>query len=200
MEIAILDYGASNIYSLICAFKRLNVSVNVASNEIKLTNYNAIVLPGVGNFIKASSIINHIKDELLKVVNEGIPVLGICLGLQILFEKSEEGDGQGLGILKGKVVRFPKNVKAPHMGWNIIYPNGETILLSNIESKIWAYFAHSYYPLPENSEIIKGITHYGIMFPSVIEKENLFGTQFHPEKSGIIGRKILENFLYFIKR
>ncbi len=200
MKIAIVDYGASNMFSLIAALKRIGIEVSIISNDEDLNKYSAIFLPGVGNFSSASNIILKIKDKIMRAIDNGTPLFGICLGLQLLFEKSEEGEGEGLGLFKGRVIKFPNNIKTPHMGWNLVIPQNKSILLSSIDDKIWAYFAHSYYPSPENRLIIKGITIYGVHFPSVIEHENIFGTQFHPEKSGTSGQIILKNFVKSIKR
>lgn len=200
MKFAIIDYGASNMFSLIAALKRINIDTDIIIKEQNLDEYSAIILPGVGNFSSASNMILKLKNNIVKAVTNGTPLFGICLGLQLFFEASEEGKGKGLALFKGKVVKFPSNIKIPHMGWNLIIPQNESKLLNNIDGKIWAYFAHSYFPQPENKSIIKGITIYGIPFPSVIEDNNIFGTQFHPEKSGNTGQTILKNFANIARR
>lgn len=188
------------MFSLIAALKRVNVDIDIIVNANDLNKYSAIILPGVGNFSSASNAILKFKEKIMKAINNEVPLLGICLGLQLLFEKSEEGEGKGLSLFKGEVVRFPDNIKIPHMGWNLVIPQGKSELLNNIDGKIWAYFAHSYYPKPIDTSIVKGITTYGVVFPSVIEHENIFGTQFHPEKSGNAGQIILKNFVKSVKR
>ncbi|MGQ9781411.1 MAG: imidazole glycerol phosphate synthase subunit HisH [Nitrososphaeria archaeon] len=194
MIFAIVDYGASNMFSLISALKRLGVETEIVVEDRPLKHCSGIVLPGVGNFSSASASTNRLRDLILDAVDKGTPLLGICLGLQLLFEQSEEGKGEGLGILKGKVVRFPCNLKVPHMGWNLVIPSKDSRLLAGIQEKMWVYFAHSFYPEPLDDSIKKGTTTYGIDFTSVVERENVFGTQFHPEKSGVVGRAILANF------
>jgi len=200
MRFAIIDYGASNMFSLIAAFKKINIDADIIVNNVDLSKYSAIILPGVGNFSSASSTILNFKEKIINAIYNGVPLLGICLGLQLLFEKSEEGKGEGLSLFKGEVVRFPNNIKIPHMGWNLVVPQRKSELLNDINDKIWAYFAHSYYPKPIDASIVKGVTTYGVVFPSVIEHENIFGTQFHPEKSGNAGQIILKNFVKNVKR
>jgi imidazole glycerol phosphate synthase, glutamine amidotransferase subunit len=200
MIFGIIDYGASNIFSLIHALKRLNINTKIIGNPKEIESLDAVILPGVGNFTSASQIMLKFKENLLKACESNIPIFGICLGLQLFFEESEEGFGKGLAFLDGKVVKFKVNLKVPHMGWNSIKKVRSSTLLKDLNSEAWAYFAHSYYPLPKNDEIIKGVTDYGIEFPSVIEFKNLFGTQFHPEKSGITGQRILNNFIEYLKK
>ncbi|MEM3832537.1 MAG: imidazole glycerol phosphate synthase subunit HisH [Thermoprotei archaeon] len=200
MKFAIIDYGASNMFSLIAALKRIDINTDIITREQDLDEYSAIILPGVGNFSAASNIILKFRNNIMKSIMNGTPLLGICLGLQLFFETSEEGEGKGLSLFKGKVIKFPSNVKIPHMGWNLVIPQNKSELLSNIDGKIWAYFAHSYFPQPKDESIIKGVTIYGVKFSSVIESNNVLGTQFHPEKSGNTGQEILKNFVKIVKR
>ncbi len=200
MIFSIIDYGASNMFSLLSALKRLGIETEVVAEGGSLKDCSGVILPGVGNFSSACAATNRLKTQILDALKRGTPLLGICLGMQLLFEKSEEGMGEGLGILKGEVVRFSGNLKVPHMGWNLVTPVRDSRLLSNIQGKMWVYFAHSYYPKPLDESISKGITRYGVDFPSVIENENVFGTQFHPEKSGVVGRAILANFAQEARR
>ncbi|MCX8188276.1 MAG: imidazole glycerol phosphate synthase subunit HisH [Nitrososphaeria archaeon] len=200
MIFAVIDYGASNMFSLIASLKRANVQVKIVDERERLEKYSAIILPGVGNFTSAVQKISNLKNEILDAVAKGTYIFGICLGMQLLFNESEEGQGEGLSIFRGKVVKFPKTIKVPHMGWNLVEPQGYSLLLSDFERERWAYFAHSYYPNPSNNNIVKGITHYGIKFVSVVEEGNIFGTQFHPEKSGEFGRRIIKNFVEYVRR
>jgi glutamine amidotransferase len=200
MEFAIIDYGASNMFSLIASFRRLNVQTKILNDIEDLERYSAIILPGVGNFTSASKVIEKVKDKIMDSVLKGAPIFGICLGMQLLFNESEEGFGKGLGVFDGKVVRFPEKLKVPHMGWNLVEAVGDSVLLSNYDGEKWAYFAHSYYPLPKDEKIIKGITLYGVSFPSVVEEKNVFGTQFHPEKSGEFGRHVFQNFVKYVRK
>ncbi|MEM2153745.1 MAG: imidazole glycerol phosphate synthase subunit HisH [Nitrososphaeria archaeon] len=200
MEFAIIDYGASNMFSLIASFKRVNIQIKVVSEKVRLGKYSAIILPGVGNFASAVQRMSELKNEILDAIAKGTFIFGICLGMQLLFNESEEGEGEGLGILEGKVVKFPRTVKVPHMGWNLVEPKGYSVLLSNYDYERWAYFAHSYYPKPADNNNVKGITYYGIEFTSVVEEKNIFGTQFHPEKSGKFGRHIIRNFVEYVRR
>lgn len=200
MKFGIIDYGASNIFSLIYALKRLEINVEVLNKESNLNGLNAIILPGVGNFSSASKYLSLFKNRIIEALDSNVPLFGICLGLQLFFEGSEEGEGEGLSLIKGKVVRFKTNLKIPHMGWNLIRKIRTSVLLNNFNSEEWAYFAHSFYPMPEDENVIVGLTQYGIDFPSVIEAKNIFGTQFHPEKSGMAGQKILKNFIEYLKK
>jgi glutamine amidotransferase len=200
MDFAVVDYGASNMFSLISALKKLDINVNIISSPQKLVNFSAVILPGVGNFSSASSVVEKIKEDIIASAGNGVPLLGICLGLQLMCEKSEEGPGEGLNIFDGQVVKFSKNVKIPHMGWNTVLPKNNSILLDGIEERLWVYFAHSYYPKPKDNSVIKGTTGYGTGFASVMEEGQAYGTQFHPEKSGDIGKAILMNFVKCIKR
>lgn len=200
MEFAIVDYGASNMFSLIASFKRANIQTKIVGSREKLRKYQAIILPGVGNFTSATQIMGSLKNEILDASSEGVFIFGICLGMQLLFNDSEEGQGEGLGIFRGKVVKFPNILKVPHMGWNLIEPTEDSILLSNFDGNKWAYFAHSYYPKPDDNNIVKGTTFYGLKFASVVEEKNILGTQFHPEKSGEFGRQIIRNFVDYVRR
>jgi imidazole glycerol-phosphate synthase subunit HisH len=197
-KIAVFDYGAGNLFSLKAAFERNGAeSVSIVHDLKNLGKFDGLVLPGVGNFDPAIKSIEHDREILIKSVDQGIPVLGICLGMEMLFNKSEEGTLDGLKILDGEVIMLPKQrVKIPHMGWNNIeIINKESKLLENIENSSWVYFVHSYHVSPKNKSIVAANSKYGISISALIEKDNLFGTQFHPEKSGIIGSTMIKNFL-----
>ena len=202
MSIAIIDYGSGNLRSVQKAFQKLGFVAEITKDKAAIRGAKGVVLPGVGSFDAA---IKELRDLGLEVaIEEAIalrkPFLGICLGLQHLFESSEEGKQRGLGILRGEVKRFNfsgtpwDNQSIPHMGWNRLLFKHKAPIFEGIEEGSMMYFAHSYYVAPKNEMIVATKTDYGIEFVSSIWKDNLFGIQFHPEKSGEVGLKILENF------
>ena len=197
-KIAIFDFGAGNIFNLhqsLLSNGAQKVDIIMSLNELE--NYNGLVLPGVGNFDAAISSMQKDSALLNTAVDKGMPILGICLGLEMLFDKSEEGVLEGLKVLDGDVLMLPKiKVKVPHIGWNnsrIV--NTESNLLKGIPQDSWVYFVHSYHIEPQDKKLIAAVTDYGSKLPVVIERSNLFGTQFHPEKSGKIGAQIMKNFV-----
>lgn len=202
MSIAIIDYGAGNLRSVEKALLKLGFESTLTKDKTAIRTARGIILPGVGSFDAALSELR--KSNLEGVIEEAIalqkPFLGICLGYQMLFDSSEEGKLKGLGIIKGKVKKFDfngtpfGNLSIPHMGWNRLLVRHRSPLYDDIRDGSMVYFAHSYYPVPEDEQVITTETDYGMMFASSITKENLFGVQFHPEKSGEIGMKILRNF------
>jgi glutamine amidotransferase len=198
-KIVIIDYGMGNLRSVQKGFERVRFEANVTRNKREIAGASAIVLPGVGAFKDCMENLERygLIESILHSIEKGKPYLGICLGLQILFSESEEfGHRRGLDLIKGKVVRFrpdPEH-KVPHMGWNTIEKERETPLLKGLKSGDFFYFVHSYYVLPDGEVWNSTVTHYGIPFVSSIWKENIFATQFHPEKSQQKGLKILENF------
>jgi len=197
-KIAVFDYGAGNLFSLKAALERNGAHNVFIIHDLKdIDKFDGLVLPGVGNFDPAIKSIEHDRELLVKTIYQGMPVLGICLGMEMLFNKSEEGTLEGLKILDGEVIMLPKQkVKIPHMGWNNIeIINKESKLLEDIENSSWVYFVHSYHVSPKNKSIVAANSQYGINISALIEKDNLFGTQFHPEKSGIVGSTIIKNFL-----
>ena len=199
-EIFILDYGVGNLLSLKFAFEKTGLKVKIVTPTQKLANADAIALPGVGNFSAAAKALNPVKDELVNIVDSGKPILGICLGLQLFFESSEEGPGQGLAFFKGKDIRLTGPVKIPHMGWNTIQKVNQNELFEDVDDGAYVYFVHSLYPVPVDKEIICTQTEYSQVFTSAIANKNIYGTQFHPEKSGDIGLKILKNFARTVAR
>lgn len=195
-RVAIIDYGVGNIRSVSRVIESTSLEDN-SSIEVVLTrdtslilDSDLIVLPGVGSFNSASEQLFSFADELVSHINSGTPTVGICLGMQLLFEKSEEGSGDGLGVFKGSVTKLSSNRK-PHMGWNKIQSTEK----SNSQVP-WAYFAHSYACRPDDEEIVVGWSTYdGDRFPAIVRKQNILGTQFHPEKSDLAGVRLLHNFI-----
>jgi glutamine amidotransferase len=161
---------------------------------------DAIVLPGVGNFKAGSENLRSLRSKIVELVESGVPLFGVCLGMQLLFERSEESSGEGLGLLKGEALKLPVNVKAPHMGWNTLTILRNNELLDGVAEGDYFYFVHSYYANPADKEIIVANTSYGLDFASVVAKNNMLGTQFHPEKSGKPGERVLQNFSRIVKR
>jgi len=193
-NVVIFDYGVGNLLSLKTALEKAGLTATIGTANKDLAEADAIALPGVGSFTAASGKLDKVKDTIRTKVEQGTPLLGICLGLQLFFEQSEEGPGSGLAFFKGKNVQLPKQVKVPHMGWNtlnIVKPNE---LFDGIAEGTYVYFVHSLYPVPENQDIICTKTEYGRTFTSAVASKNIYGTQFHPEKSGDIGIQILKNF------
>ncbi|HEY7694981.1 MAG TPA: imidazole glycerol phosphate synthase subunit HisH [Nitrososphaeraceae archaeon] len=197
-KIAIFDFGAGNIFNLhqsLLSNGAQKVDIIRSLNELK--DYDGLVLPGVGNFDAAISSMQKDSALLNAAVDKGMPILGICLGLEMLFDKSEEGVLEGLKVLDGDVLMLPKmKVKVPHIGWNNLrIVNTESNLLKGIPQDSWVYFVHSYHIEPQDEKLIAAVTDYGSKLPVVIERSNLFGTQFHPEKSGKVGAQIMKNFI-----
>jgi imidazole glycerol-phosphate synthase subunit HisH len=197
-KIAIFDFGAGNLFNLHQSLLRNGAhTVDIIRALKELENYDGLVLPGVGNFDSAISSIKKDAVALNAAVDSGYPILGICLGLEMLFNKSEEGILDGLKLLEGDVLMLPKKkVKVPHIGWNNLrILKRESNLLKGVPQDSWVYFVHSYHIDPVDQNLIAAITDYGSKLPVVIERSNLFGTQFHPEKSGKIGAQIMKNFI-----
>jgi glutamine amidotransferase len=199
-EAAIIDYGVGNLLSLKCALEKVGLNAKIGPSPQQLKKADAIALPGVGNFSAAATKLDPVKQELADAVENGTPVLGICLGLQLFFPESEEGPGKGLALFKGRNIRLPNTVKVPHMGWNTLRTVKQNELLNGIQDGSYVYFVHSLYPVPADKEIVCTETDYGTTFTSTIAKKNVYGTQFHPEKSGDIGLKILKNFAKTVTR
>ncbi|MGB9856721.1 MAG: imidazole glycerol phosphate synthase subunit HisH [Dictyoglomaceae bacterium] len=196
--IVIIDYGAGNLFSILKALNYLNVKALVSSNPKDWEKGRALIFPGQGNFSQAIDYLRkNNKIDILKELIKTKPFLGICLGMQILFEESEEAIGKrGLSILSGKVLKL-KNKKLPHLGWNQVNIKKDSILFKNIPDNSFFYFVHSFYVDVKEKDIITGETYYGEVFPSVIEKNSIFGVQFHPEKSSFWGLEVLKNFLEY---
>jgi glutamine amidotransferase len=199
-KIVIVDYGMGNLRNVQKGFEKIGSEAKLTRNKKEIGRASAIVLPGVGAFKDCMENLEKygLVDPLLRSIEKGKPYLGICLGLQILFSESEEfGAHRGLDLIRGKVVKFrpdPEH-KVPHMGWNSIEKEREIPMLQGVENGDFFYFVHSYYVIPEEARWNSTFTTYGKPFVSSIWKENLFATQFHPEKSQQKGLRILENFV-----
>lgn len=201
MKVAIFDYGAGNIFSLKVALEKLDANVDVITSFDNVNNYDGLLLPGVGNFDPAiRSIRDYSSVQFQDYVKDKTPVLGICLGMEMFFEKSEEGKEKGLSVMDGEVVILPDKFKIPHMGWNSLKIIRQNPLLDGVPDSSWVYFVHSYRVKPKDQNVIVADADYGIEVPAVVNKANLFGTQFHPEKSGKVGSLMLSNFLRVCKK
>ena len=204
--IAVIDYGMGNLRSVQKALEFVGAKVIVTHDPDLILNANSVVLPGVGAFKDCMANLKKLKlvDPIRKFIDGGKPFLGICLGLQVLFEESEEyGPVTGLGILPGKVVKFSdKNsetgngpqIKIPHMGWNKVEVKKDTPLFEVVDNTPYFYFVHSYYVVPEDPSMVATVTHYGVEFVSGIQHKNIYAFQFHPEKSQALGLSLLERF------
>jgi glutamine amidotransferase len=199
--IAIVDYGMGNLRSVSKAFQSQGLPAIVTKDPDIISQSSGLVLPGVGAFGDCTMNIDEygLTSPIKEFIESGRPFLGICLGLQVLFESSEESPGiEGLSILKGKVVRFPdfkeERLKVPHMGWNRIDIRKKTPVLEGIPGGSWFYFVHSYYPVPEDESVEAVTSEYGIEFTAAVERDNIFACQFHPEKSSTYGLRLLRNF------
>ena len=200
VKVAIFDYGAGNIFSLKSSLEKNGAQVDVITSLTHSNSYSGLLLPGVGNFDPAIRSLNSSKKAFIDLVKNQIPVLGICLGMEMFFEKSEEGKESGLEVLEGEVILLPNKFKIPHMGWNDLRIKKPSKLLEDVTEGSWVYFVHSYRAKPENPDIVKADSDYGISVPAVIERGPLFGTQFHPEKSGKVGSIMIKNFLRECKK
>ena len=199
-EAVIFDYGAGNLLSLKIALEKVGLKTEIGSTARQMRNADAIALPGVGNFSAAADKLGSVKEEILNAVKNGVPLLGICLGLQLFFRESEEGPGNGLTLFEGKTVWLPRSVKVPQMGWNTLSMVKQCELFNGVDDGAYVYFVHSLYPVPADKIIVCTETDYGTSFASAVAWKNVYGTQFHPEKSGEVGLKILKNFAKLVAR
>lgn len=195
--IAIIDYGVGNLKSIDNSLKRVDIDSVVTSDEKVINKADKIILPGVGAFndamesLKASGLVNCIKEN----ISSGKPTLGICLGMQLLYEKSyEDGEFEGLGVLKGEVVKLKEGVKIPHMGWNSLKKGIDHKIANGINEGEYVYYVHSYYIEPESFDEVVFYSDYKVKVPGIVARKNIIGMQFHPEKSGDTGLKLLRNF------
>ena len=201
VKVAIFDYGAGNIFSLKNSLEKNDAQVDVITSFDNVNSYSGLLMPGVGNFDPAiKSIRDYSKTDFADFVKNEIPVLGICLGMEMFFEKSEEGKEKGLGVIDGEVILLPQEMKIPHMGWNDLQIERPSKILEDIPNNSWVYFVHSYRVKPKNGQVVVADSDYGIKIPAVIEYKNFFGTQFHPEKSGNLGSHMIRNFLRECKK
>ncbi len=194
--IAIIDYGMGNLRSVQKAFEYLGNKAVITQQPSEIQKADKVVLPGVGAFRDAMQTIKQkgIDKVLYDVVEQKKPLLGICLGMQMFFEKSYEyGEHKGLGILQGEIVKLPENVKIPHMGWNSLNIKKKSPLFEGLSEEPYVYFVHSYH-LNTEADIVSATTYYGKEIQVAAQKENVFALQFHPEKSGDVGLNILQNF------
>ena len=201
--IAIVDYGMGNLRSVQKGFQKVGVDVTVTSHPQVIDNAEAVVLPGVGAFRDCIRNLTDLSltDAVVRSIQKGKPYLGICLGMQVLFSESEEfGRCRGLDIFRGKVVRFGAGMKVPHMGWNTVTIEKRPPVFGGIEDNSYFYFVHSFYVVAEDKDIISGTTDYHGRFTSMVWKDNIVATQFHPEKSQELGLKILKGFGAFVKK
>jgi imidazole glycerol phosphate synthase glutamine amidotransferase subunit len=197
MKVTILDYGAGNVPSVERALQRLGAESQRTASPECISKAEALLLPGVGHYAALVRALDEkqFRAPLVEAIRRGVPFLGICLGLQILYKSSEEASQlQGLNLLPGIVSALPSNVKLPHMGWNQLEKKRESSLLGGIDADAYFYFAHSYAALDSNARAAATCSH-GAEFAAVIEQQNIFAVQFHPEKSGDSGARVLQNFL-----
>ncbi|HSZ86972.1 MAG TPA: imidazole glycerol phosphate synthase subunit HisH [Puia sp.] len=201
--LTIVDYGVGNLASIKNMLKKVGCDALISSNESEILSADKLILPGVGAFdtcankLKESGLLSALNKKALE---EKIPLLGICVGCQLLMEKSEEGIESGLGWIKGEVKKFDQqqmtgDLKIPHMGWTDVELNKPSLLFKNMYDEPRFYFVHSYYPAPINSDDVLMYANYGYKFAAAVERENIIGVQFHPEKSHKFGMKLLENFV-----
>lgn len=198
--IGIIDYDAGNLKSVQKALEYIGEEVLVTRDRKELLTVDRVILPGVGSFGDAMEKLNkyELVDVIREIVHNQTPFLGICLGLQLMFESSEETPGvEGLGILNGKIIRIPaeEGLKIPHIGWNSIKMKEGSRLFKGITKDPYVYFVHSYYLQAGNTEDVAATTEYGTLIHAAVERDNVFACQFHPEKSGEVGLQILKNFV-----
>ena len=196
-QVAIIDYGVGNLRSVEKAFAATGCDAIVSADEKVLRNAQRLVLPGVGAFGACMKALTERGfDRLVREkAREGTPLLGVCVGMQLLFDESDEfGATSGLGLLRGRVRRFENDLVVPHVGWNRIYQKSENLLFDGIEDGSFCYFVHSYYCEPMDETVVVGETEYGARYASVVAEKNIFGVQFHPEKSQDVGLRMLRNF------
>jgi glutamine amidotransferase len=195
--ITIVDYKMNNLRSLENSLRRLGHETLVTADPVDVMAADKLILPGVGAFGDAMEHLDDLglSDAIIERVESGTHILGVCLGMQLLFDESEEfGNHRGLGLLPGSVVKLPANVHVPHMGWNQLHLRRADSIVDGVRKESFVYFVHSYYAAPEDGGLVIAETDYGINFPAIVRFENVWATQFHPEKSQHVGERILDNF------
>lgn len=197
--IAVVNYGVGNLRSVGKAVESTGGSGLITDDPEGILGADALILPGVGAFDSAMSLLSSSLSVVRRFADMGKPVLGICLGMQVLFSDSEEGKSPGLDLIRGSVVRFRDSVKVPHMGWNTLSVKRQHPLLDGVPRGSYAYFVHSYYPQPETEEVVIATTEHGVEFPSAVGRGLVHGLLFHPEKSGLLGLKVLKNFVRLVR-
>jgi glutamine amidotransferase len=203
-DVALVDYGLGNLRSATRGLERAGARVSLTDDPGALDDADGIVLPGVGAFSEGMENAEPVREALVDAAAAGRPLFGICLGMQMLLTSSEEadkvgqGDAEGLDLVPGRNVRFREGQKVPHMGWNELSVEREHPIVAGVDGQ-YAYFVHSYYARPDDEAAVVATTDYGVRFPSIVANEagNVFGTQFHPEKSGETGLRILRNFVEY---
>ena len=202
IKITVVDYESGNLRSVAKALEKTGITPLVSGEPEAVRDADALVLPGVGQGNSAMKALESrgLVEPIRQFEASGKPFLGVCVGLQLLMESTEEGDAECLGIVSGRTVRLPPGLKTPHMGWNSVAFNTNHPVLDGIPSGSHFYFVHSYYPQPDDPAVIAGTTEYGVGFCSALVRGNLVATQFHPEKSGDIGLRIYRNFVDHARR
>ena len=198
MKITVVDYESGNLRSVTQALRFAQIDPTVSGKPDQILSADALILPGVGSGNAAMKALEQQKlvGAIREFIASGRPFMGICLGLQLLMEMTDEGGGiDCLGVIRGTVERLPSEYKVPHMGWNQVAINKEHNIMRGISSHAYFYFAHSYYSVPADPNVVLGTTSYGIDFCSILVRDNVFATQFHPEKSGSVGLQIYKNFV-----
>ena len=199
MNVLVVDYGMGNLHSVVKALERAGGEVHLSSNPVEVSRADKLVLPGVGAFADAKAELERrgLIPPVVEHIRAGRKFLGICLGLQLLFQKSyEDGEHEGLGVVAGEVVRFQtRTLKVPHIGWNTLETTPGVRLFDGVPDGSAVYFVHSYYVVPKDSSVVAARTEYGERFASAIATDNIWATQFHPEKSQRVGLRMLENFV-----
>ncbi len=197
LRFKVFNYGAGNLYSIQAALKREGVTPSVTKTGAGIEEADAIILPGVGSFDQAAKTLP--MERAREVIDSGKPVLGICLGLQLFYSSSEEGSAKGLSLLPGRVRRFPPTVKVPQIGWNTLSLRREGDFTDGVPDGSWVYYVNSFVPDAKGGSVA-ATTSYGVEYPALVAQKNIYGTQFHPEKSGTVGRRVLQNFIRAVRR
>jgi len=197
LKVLVVDYESGNLRSVARALEKAGVSPQISGDPDALESADAAVLPGVGSGDAAMAELQQrgLVEPLRRFAASGRPFLGVCLGLQLLMERTEEGDAECLGILPGRVRRLPQGLKVPHMGWNLVRTSTDHPVLRGLPREAYFYFVHSFYAEPSDPQLTVGVTEYGVRFSSICAKDNLIATQFHPEKSGPLGLQLYRNFV-----